>query len=107
MNSIPTHRTEHRYEEISLLAYHLWQKAQCPPGEDLKFWLQAEQQLFGKREPQSAAGKKAPTQTLAKTPGNGKAATKRLTTTTTTTAGKTQARTAAKTGTQQQQARAR
>ena len=60
MNSMPPHRPEHRYEEISLLAYHLWQKAQCPPGEDLKFWLQAEQQLFGKKAPQSATGGKAP-----------------------------------------------
>lgn len=60
MNSMPPHRPEHRYEEISLLAYHLWQKAKCPPGEDLKFWLQAEQQLFGKCAPQSATGGKAP-----------------------------------------------
>lgn len=60
MNSMPPHRPEHRYEEISMLAYHLWQKAQCPPGEDLKFWLQAEQQLFGKRAPQSPTGGKAP-----------------------------------------------
>lgn len=60
MNSIPPHRAEHRYEETSLLAYHLWQQAHCPPGEDLKFWLQAEEQLFGKREPQSATGQKAP-----------------------------------------------
>ncbi|MCF7787173.1 MAG: DUF2934 domain-containing protein [Prosthecobacter sp.] len=57
---MPPHRPEHRYEEISMLAYHLWQKAQCPPGEDLKFWLQAEQQLFGKRAPQSPTGGKAP-----------------------------------------------
>lgn len=55
MNSIPPHHPEHRYEEISLLAYHLWQQAHCPPGEDLKFWLQAEEQLFGKRAPQSSA----------------------------------------------------
>jgi hypothetical protein len=59
MNSIPKHRAEHRYEEISLLAYHLWQQAHCPPGEDLKFWLQAEEQLFGKHAPQSAAKGKA------------------------------------------------
>jgi hypothetical protein len=106
MNSIPSHRPEHRYEEISLLAYHLWQKANCPPGEDLKFWLQAEQQLFGKHEPQSAAGQKAPTQAQAqsKTKGNGKAATKRLTATATA-AGKTQARTTAKNGQQQLRAR--
>ena len=55
MNTLPNHRTEHRSEEISLLAYHLWQKAHCPPGEDLKFWLQAEEQLFGKRDRHSDA----------------------------------------------------
>jgi len=60
MNSMPPHHPEHRYEEISLLAYHLWQQAQCPPGEDLKFWLQAEQQLFGKLAPESPVGRKAP-----------------------------------------------
>ena len=42
-------------EETSLLAYYLWEQAHCPPGEDLKFWLQAEEQLFGKRSPQAAA----------------------------------------------------
>jgi hypothetical protein len=55
MNSLPNHRAEHRFEETSLLAYYLWQKAHCPPGEDLKFWLQAEQQMFGKRDAPSAA----------------------------------------------------
>ncbi|MDP1589680.1 MAG: DUF2934 domain-containing protein [Prosthecobacter sp.] len=41
-----------------MLAYHLWQQAHCPPGEDLKFWLQAEEQLFGKRGQQPAANAK-------------------------------------------------
>lgn len=59
MNSVPNHRTENRYEETSQLAYHLWQKAGCPPVEDLKFWLQAEEQLFGKHDRQSAAKAKA------------------------------------------------
>ena len=54
MNQPLPHRTEHHAEETSLLAYHLWQQAHCPPGEDLKFWLQAEEQLFGKRAKQSA-----------------------------------------------------
>lgn len=75
MNSMPPHRPEHHYEEISLLAYHLWQQAHCPPGEDLKFWLQAEQQLFGKREPKSATKQKAPASQ--KAAGNGKTATQR------------------------------
>ena len=73
MNSIPRHRAEHRYEEISLLAYHLWQQAHCPPGEDLKFWLQAEEQLFGKRERQAAAKAKAAgtPKSLTQSAGNG------------------------------------
>jgi len=75
MNSIPKHRAEHRYEEISLLAYHLWQQAHCPPGEDLKFWLQAEEQLFGKHAPQSATKAKATASATAtaKHAGNGAA----------------------------------
>ena len=73
MNSMPNHRAENRYEETSLLAYHLWQQAACPPGEDLKFWLQAEEQLFGKRERLAASKAKvavAP-KTLTKPAGNG------------------------------------
>lgn len=64
---MPPHHPEHRYEEISLLAYHFWQQANCPAGEDLKFWLQAEQQLFGKQEPQAGP----------QTVGNGKSSAKR------------------------------
>jgi hypothetical protein len=45
---MPPHRAEHLFEETNLLAYHLWQQANRPPGLDLKFWLQAEEQLFGK-----------------------------------------------------------
>lgn len=58
MNHMPPHRTEHRFEETSMLAYHLWQQANCPPGEDLKFWLQAEEQLFGKSGQQPTANAK-------------------------------------------------
>ena len=61
MNQTPPHRTEHHAEETSLLAYHLWQQAHCPLGEDLKFWLLAEEQLFGKRAPQTATKGKAAT----------------------------------------------
>ena len=64
MNSLPKHRTEDQFEETSLLAYHLWEKADCPPGEDLKFWLQAEQQLFGKSEARSAASPLVAAKTL-------------------------------------------
>ncbi|WP_395736849.1 DUF2934 domain-containing protein [Prosthecobacter sp.] len=68
MNSTPPHRPEHRYEEISLLAYHLWQKSGSPAGQDLEFWLQAEQQLSGKEKPRPAAEKKSavPAKTKAK-----------------------------------------
>lgn len=98
MNSMPPHRPEHRYEEISLLAYHLWQQAHCPPGEDLKFWLQAEQQLFGKHETKSAAGQKAPASQ--KAAGNGKTAPKRAASA----AGKAPAKSQPKTGKQQARA---
>lgn len=54
MNHTTTsHRAEHRSEETSMLAYHLWQKAGSPPGDDLKYWLQAEEQLFGRLDDQS------------------------------------------------------
>jgi len=66
MNSMPNHRIENREEETNLLAYHLWQQAHCPPGEDLKFWLQAEEQLFGKKARQSAAKASGPAKTMAK-----------------------------------------
>ena len=31
--------------EISVVAYHLWEKAGYPTGRDLRFWLDAEKQL--------------------------------------------------------------
>jgi hypothetical protein len=31
--------------EIGLLAYQMWEKAGHPSGQDLKFWLEAENQL--------------------------------------------------------------
>ncbi len=71
MKSMPNHRPEHHFEETSQLAYHLWQQALCPPGEDLKFWLKAEEQLFGKREQQSVT--KAKSVTNAKAAVNGTA----------------------------------
>jgi hypothetical protein len=53
MNHTTTsHRAENRSEETSIRAYHLWQKAGSPPGEDLKYWLQAEEQLFGRHDDQ-------------------------------------------------------
>jgi hypothetical protein len=58
MKPMPPHRVENRFEETSMLAYHLWQQAGSPSGEDLKFWLQAEEQLFGKPGQQAAANAK-------------------------------------------------
>lgn len=63
MNHTTTsYRAEHRSEETSMLAYHLWQKAGSPPGEDLKYWLQAEEQLFGRHDdqPQRATASEKP-----------------------------------------------
>ena len=71
MKSMPNHRPEHHFEETSQLAYHLWQQAHCPLGEDLKFWLKAEEQLFGKREQQSVAN--AQSVGTARPAGNGTA----------------------------------
>lgn len=46
------------FEETRQLAYQLWQDANCPSGEDINFWLQAEQQLAGNREEQFATNLK-------------------------------------------------
>jgi hypothetical protein len=72
MNPIPLHRTENHSEETSMLAYHLWQQANCPPSQDLHFWLNAERQLFGNREQQPAASAaKAVIKRAAAPTGNG------------------------------------
>lgn len=72
MNSMPNHRAENRDEATNLLAYHLWQQAHCPPGDDLKFWLLAEEQLFGKHDRQFTAKAKAAATARSATPSAGK-----------------------------------
>lgn len=59
MNHTRPPLTENRFEKTRLLAYQLWQQANCPPGEDIKFWLKAEEQLFGKRGQQPGANPRA------------------------------------------------
>ncbi|MDZ4403619.1 DUF2934 domain-containing protein [Prosthecobacter sp.] len=53
MNQTPPTTPQRHFDETRMLAYHLWQRDNCPPGQDLKYWLQAEEQLFGKRPAQS------------------------------------------------------
>lgn len=48
MNHTAPSETQPRNEEIRARAYLLWEKANYPHGQDLDFWLQAEQQLAGK-----------------------------------------------------------
>jgi hypothetical protein len=36
---------------ISCLAFQLWEKAGCPPGRDLEFWLGAETHLLAHQKP--------------------------------------------------------
>ena len=52
------------YQDTQQLAYQLWQEANCPSGQDLDFWLKAEQQLSA----QSQASKGQ----ASTTPGNSK-----------------------------------
>ncbi|MDZ4404693.1 DUF2934 domain-containing protein [Prosthecobacter sp.] len=40
------------FEPIHARAYHLWQQANRPTGQDVDFWLQAEQQV--KTQPQAS-----------------------------------------------------
>ncbi len=49
MNHSAPSETPPRYDEIRAHAYLLWQQASCPVGQDLNFWLQAEQQLADTR----------------------------------------------------------
>jgi hypothetical protein len=39
--------------EISRLAFQLWEKAGCPEGRDLEFWLGAEAQLLAPQRPEA------------------------------------------------------
>lgn len=58
MNHATSHRNQQHIEKTSLLAYQLWQQANCPPGEDVKFWLQAEQLLSANRDQQPVTNPK-------------------------------------------------
>jgi hypothetical protein len=44
-------------DEIAALAYQMWEKNGKPAGQDIKFWLQAEESLRSpvKSQPQAAA----------------------------------------------------
>ncbi len=32
-------------EEVRVAAYHKWLSAGCPPGDDMRFWFEAEREL--------------------------------------------------------------
>ncbi len=40
-------------EGISCLAFQLWEKAGCPEGRDLEFWLGAEKSLLAPHRPEA------------------------------------------------------
>lgn len=41
------------HNEISCLAFELWEKAGSPEGRDLEFWLAAETQLLALQRPEA------------------------------------------------------
>jgi hypothetical protein len=49
----PSNAPQPSFEEISQLAYHLWRQAGCPAGQDLKFWVEAEQLTAAKLKAQN------------------------------------------------------
>jgi hypothetical protein len=55
-------------DEIAKLAYLAWEKAGKPAGQDMAFWLKAEQQLQATGKPaaaQATPSSKAPSRTAA------------------------------------------
>ena len=48
------------YQDTQQLAYQLWQEANCPSGQDLDFWLKAEQQLSAQSQARTVPASKAP-----------------------------------------------
>lgn len=42
-------------QEIALRAYQLWESEGCKPGQDTKYWLQAEKELCDARQAAPAA----------------------------------------------------
>ena len=45
MKSTVEHSIKVKESEIRMAAYQMWEKAGRPPGRDLQFWLDAEEQL--------------------------------------------------------------
>ena len=52
---------------IACLAFQLWEKAGCPEGRDLEFWLEAETHLLATQRPEAVKG-----ETAAAKPSSGK-----------------------------------
>jgi hypothetical protein len=53
----PQHPTN---DDIALLAYQLWEKNGRPAGQDVEFWLQAEQSLRSSIKPPEQAVPRVP-----------------------------------------------
>lgn len=77
----PTTAPQATFEEISQLAYHLWRQAGCPSGQDLKFWVEAEQltaaKLKGQSQLAASSGNVRRTETASKASNPSKTAAKR------------------------------
>jgi DUF2934 family protein len=53
MNQLCASELAENRNEISALSFQLWEKAGCPEGQDLEFWLAAETRLLAP-QPDSA-----------------------------------------------------
>ena len=77
----PTTAPQPAFEEISQLAYHLWRQAGCPSGQDLKFWIEAEQltaaKLRGENQLAASSGNVRRNETPTKASNPSKTAAKR------------------------------
>jgi len=47
-------------DDIAALAYQMWERNGRPPGQDIEFWLQAEQTLLSSVKPQPQAASPVP-----------------------------------------------
>jgi hypothetical protein len=47
-------------DDIAALAYQMWDKSGRPAGQDVEFWLQAEQSLLASFKPQPQAASQPP-----------------------------------------------
>lgn len=54
------------FEAIHARAYHLWQHANRPTGQDMEFWLQAEQQILQQPQAEAPSNAKSAAKTAAK-----------------------------------------